>query len=200
MPELVLREFFAQPTPIVAPALLGQVLVRQLEDGTLLRGRIVETEAYHGIEDSACHGRVGRTTRTEVMYGPPGHAYVYLIYGMYDMLNISCNEDGFPGAVLIRAVEPLEGIPQMAELRGLQTPTKNLTNGPGKLCRAMAITRALHGWDMTTGEMLWVEKDKAVPESEIVATPRINIDYAQEVDRTRLWRFYERGNKWVSRK
>lgn len=192
------REFYARYTPKVARDLLGQTLVRQLEDGTRLRGRIVETEAYHGMTDSACHAHVGRTPRTNLMFEVAGHAYVYLIYGMYDMLNIVTMEAGFPAAVLIRAIEPLEGIERMQVLRG-KVRGRNLTNGPGKVCRAMAITRTLKGEDMTCSELLWVEQGGEIADSEVVTSPRIGIDYAAPEDVARHWRYYERGNLWVSK-
>ncbi len=192
------REFYARYTPEVARALLGQILVRQLEDGSQLRGRIVETEAYHGMADSACHAHVGRTPRTNLMFEAAGHAYVYLIYGMYDMLNIVTMEAGFPAAVLIRAVEPVAGIEQMQALRG-NAKGRNLTNGPGKVCRAMAITRVLKGEDMTRSERLWVEHGAIVAEEQMATSPRIGIDYATPEDVARHWRYYERGNLWVSK-
>lgn len=192
------REFYARYTPDVARELLGQWLVRQLEDGTELRGRIVETEAYHGMTDSACHAHVGRTPRTNLMFEAAGHAYIYLIYGMYDMLNIVTMEAGFPAAVLIRAVEPVAGIEQMQNLRG-KVRGRNLTNGPGKLCRAMAITRLLKGEDMTRSALLWVEAGEAIPDEQVATSPRIGIDYATPEDVARHWRYYERGNLWLSK-
>lgn len=192
------RDFYTRYTPDVARDLLGQLLVRQLADGVQLRGRIVETEAYHGTGDSACHAHVGRTPRTNLMFEKAGHAYVYLIYGMYDMLNIVTMEEGFPAAVLIRAIEPVEGIEQMQALRG-NVRGRNLTNGPGKVCRAMAITRSLKGEDMTRSALLWVERGDGVANSEVVTSPRIGIDYATPEDVARHWRYHERGNLWVSK-
>ncbi len=193
------REFYARYTPTVARELLGHLLVRKLPTGETLCGRIVETEAYHGTEDSACHAHLGRTSRTNIMFGEAGYAYVYLIYGMYDMLNIVTETVGFPAAVLVRAVEPLEGMELMQLNRG-NVRGKNLTNGPGKLCRAMAITRALKGEDMVNGDVLWVEAGETVPDDQIVTAPRVGIDYATPEDVARPWRFYERGNLWVSKK
>ena len=141
------RVFFIRPTLIVARALLGQRLVREI-DGQRLSGLIVETEAYIGFDDTASHASKGRTARTEVMFGPPGQTYVYLIYGMYHMLNLVTEPVDFPAAVLIRAIEPLEGIEFMQRHRR-QTTIANLTNGPGKLCQALAINQAFNRWDVT---------------------------------------------------
>ncbi|MCB0078514.1 MAG: DNA-3-methyladenine glycosylase [Anaerolineales bacterium] len=191
------RAFFAEAAPDVARALLGHRLMRRLPDGRLLGGRIVETEGYHGLQDSASHGRSGPTGRAAVMFGEAGRAYVYLIYGMYDMLNISTAETGMPSAVLIRAIEPLIGEAVMRELR----PVKGvaLSNGPGKLCRAMQITRALNNEDLIGSDQLWLAAGEAVAAHEVSATPRIGIDYAAPECRDRPWRFIINGNKWVSR-
>jgi DNA-3-methyladenine glycosylase len=127
------REFYARDTLTVARELLGQRLVRVMEDGQRLAGIIVETEAYIGEEDQACHASHGRTPRNAVMYGPAGFAYIYFIYGMYYCLNVVTEQEGFPAAVLIRAIEPTEGIPRMQAYRQGR-PLHELTNGPGKLC------------------------------------------------------------------
>ncbi len=180
--------------------MLGTVLVRRLPTGEELRGKIVETEAYHGHDDSASHARSGPDGRAAIMFGEAGHAYVYLIYGMYDMLNISTSVEGFPAAVLVRAVEPLEGVETMRHLRPIKTQQlKTLTNGPGKLCQAFAITRSLNGEDLTTSEALWIERGEAVPDEHVATSPRIGIDYAAPEHRERPWRFFVEGNNWVSR-
>lgn len=191
------QEFFARPTLTVARDLLGRRLVRTI-DGQRLSGIIVETEAYVGPHDTACHASKGRTSRTEVMFGSPGRAYVYIIYGMYHMLNLVTEAEGFPAAVLIRALEPTEGLEQMQRHRGLARG-KNLTNGPGKLCRALAIDLALNRWPLTTGEKLWVEIGTAIPDETVAAGPRVGIDYATAQDRTAPWRFWLRHNPFVSR-
>lgn len=191
------RAFFEPEAPHVARALLGQRLMRRLLDGTLLSGRIVETEAYHGLEDSASHGRSGPNGRAWVMFGPAGYAYIYLIYGMYDMLNISTGDDGLPSAVLVRAVEPLAGVARMLQLRPV--PKRNLTNGPGKLCQAFAISRDLNGIDMVTSDDIWIAPGLPVEDEEVAATPRIGIDYADPEHLERPWRFIVKGNRWVSR-
>lgn len=192
------RAFFARSTVEVARDLLGRLLVRRLPDGVELRGRIVETEAYRGEGDTASHASRGRTPRNAVMFGPPGHAYVYLIYGMYHCLNIVTEPEGTAGAVLIRAVEPVSGLERMKALRPVKRLV-DLTNGPGKLCQAFAIDRSLNGTDCVEGQELWVEAGQPVDETQVGRSPRVGIEYADEKDRTALWRFFVKGNPWVSR-
>jgi len=180
------RKFYHQDTLLVARELLGKKLVRQI-NGVKLSGMIVETEAYCGREDSACHAHRGKTQRNEVMFGNPGHAYVYFTYGMHYMLNLVTEEEENPCAVLIRAIVPLDGIEEMETRRKIKGAS--LTNGPAKLCQALSIDKSLNGWDLTTGEELWVEDYKKIPESEIITTPRIGIDYAHQKHREALWRF-----------
>jgi len=191
------RTWFAQPTLTVARALLGQRLVREV-DGQRLDGLIVETEAYIGPDDSANHARKGRTRRTEVMFGSPGYAYIYLIYGMHFMLNIVTEPAGVPAAVLIRAVEPQSGLDLMRRRRPAG-PGRNLTNGPGKLCQALAIDRALHGWDLTLGQALWVEAANPLPDTAIATGPRVGIGYARPADQAAPWRWWIRDNRFVSK-
>lgn len=174
MPRKVLpRRYFARPTLEVARDLLGKYLLRHDGDGTRRAGRIVEVEAYIGGEDLACHASKGRTKRTEVMFGPPGLAYVYLIYGMYHCLNVVTEKEGFPAAVLIRAIET-DG---------------RLINGPGKLCRDFAIDRR-HNWhDLTSGQILWIEdRGERWPDSSIITGPRVGVDYAGAWAK-KPWRF-----------
>ena len=190
------QSFFARPAPELALALLGQLLVRQLPNGTCLKARIVETEAYQGMDDTACHARMGRTERNAVMFGQAGHAYVYLIYGMYDMLNLVCDQEGVPAAVLIRAVEPVEGIAELERVRGVRGPS--LTNGPGRLCRALQLDRSLNGASLVSGPHLWLEPGPPLEASQIERSPRVGIDYAEPAHRNLLWRFFERGSRWVS--
>ena len=179
--------FFARDTVSVARDLLGRRLVRRL-DGERLSGIIVETEAYVGEQDTACHASRGCTPRTRVMYGPPGHYYVYLIYGMYHMLNIVTAREGEPEAVLLRALVPVEGVARMqANRKG--APLRQLANGPGKLCQALAIDRALNGLSVES-DRLWLEEGVAVPPERILTSPRVGIDYASEEDRQRHWRFH----------
>jgi DNA-3-methyladenine glycosylase len=197
---IIQQDFFARPTLAVARALLGQRLVREIE-GQRLSGLIVETEAYVGPDDSASHASRGRTSRTEVMFGPPGQTYVYLVYGMHYMLNLVTEAEGFPAAVLIRALEPVEGIEMMrANRRSVnQANPLNLMNGPAKLCQALNIDKRLNNWDVTLGQKMWLEPGEPIPETEIAAGPRIGIDYAQPKDRTAPWRFWVKGNRFVSK-
>ena len=174
------RRFYARPCLQVARELLGCYLVHG-ERG----GRIVEVEAYVHEEDLACHARAGRTRRTATLYGPPGHAYVFLVYGMHHCFNVVCEAEGSPAAVLIRALEPLP-------------PLDGGTDGPGKLCRALAINRAHDGADLVDGALLSVERrnQKSV---RIVATPRIGVDYAGAWAR-KPWRFVDADSPWLSKK
>ncbi|MCL2569392.1 MAG: DNA-3-methyladenine glycosylase [Oscillospiraceae bacterium] len=188
------RAFFEQDTVTVAKALLGQHLVRREPDGTLSQGRIVETEAYCGYRDKACHSYKGKSDRTKAMFGPSGHAYIYLIYGMYHCFNVTSGPPGEPEAVLIRALEPLDGLPQMESRRGMNK-LRQLCSGPGKLCIAMDIHKAHYGTDLLAGGDLYLAA--APPPAEITASKRINIGYAEEaVDF--LWRFSVAGSSFVS--
>jgi len=196
---IINQNFYAQPTLTVARELLGQRLVREV-DGQRLSAQIVETEAYIGPTDTACHASKGRTPRTEVMFGPPGRAYVYLVYGMHSMLNLVTEAENFPAAVLIRAAVPVEGIDMMRVNRHLENPKpEKFTNGPGKLCQALAIDRTLNNWDVTLGQILWIERDASIPDDLIVTGPRIGIDYAEPKDRAAPWRFWLEGSEFVSK-
>ncbi|MDD4091460.1 MAG: DNA-3-methyladenine glycosylase [Smithellaceae bacterium] len=186
------RDFYARPTITVARELLGKKLVRQI-NGAKLSGIIVETEAYCGRADSACHAHRGKTPRNAVMFGRAGVAYVYFTYGMHYMLNLVTEEEGNPCAVLVRSLLPLSGQDEMQARR--KRHGKELTNGPAKLCQAMAIDKSLNGWDLTRGKHLWVENYQSVPARDIVSTPRIGIDYAGEKDRKAPWRFLIRSVK-----
>ena len=195
------REFFACDTLAVARDLLGQRLVRVL-DGERLSGRIVECEAYIGQGDTACHASRGRTPRNEVMFGPPGFAYVYFVYGMHWMLNVVTEEEGFPAAVLLRAVQPLEGVETMRVLRqakGRPRTDRELTSGPARLTQALAIDKAFNGADMVLGEGLWFEAGDSVSDEQIERGPRVGVSYAAEKDRLAPWRFWVRENGYVSR-
>lgn len=176
------RAFFARPADVVARRLLGCRLVRLSDDGVRLSGVIVETEAYLGPEDAAAHSFGGRrTTRTEPMYMRPGTSYVYFTYGMHFCMNISTAREGVPHAVLLRALEPIEGLEQMARRRsrsGKQVSPKELCSGPAKLCQALAIDRGLNAVDLVTSPSLWVEYDRQLSDSQVENTPRIGIDYA----------------------
>jgi DNA-3-methyladenine glycosylase len=170
--------FYARETELVARELLGAVL-QCTARGTRCRGRIVETEAYTGEEDLACHAAAGRTARTEVLYGPPGRAYVYFIYGMHWCVNAVTRRAGMPSAVLIRAVEPLEGIEAMRRRRHGR-PDAELTNGPGKLCEAFGITGPAHHGASLISSALRIYPGDAVPDSDVEVTPRIGIVKAAE--------------------
>ncbi len=197
---ILTRDFFSRPTLTVTRELLGQRLVREL-NGQRLSGLIVETEAYIGPDDSASHAyRKRNSNRAGVMFGPPGQSYVYFIYGMHFMLNIVTEAEGFPAAVLIRAIEPQAGAAAMQANRRLASAGPLLTNGPAKLCQALRIDKTLNNWDLTQGQTLWLEPAPPVPANAIAAGPRVGIDYAQPADRAAPWRFWLRGNKFVSKK
>lgn len=180
------QDFYNRDTIQVAKDLLGKKLVRRPK-GRILSGMVVETEAYLSRSDSASHASRGQTPRNSVMFGPAGRAYVYFIYGMHYMFNIVTEEKGSPGAILIRAVDPLDGLNQM-QVRRKKTG-RDLTNGPAKLCQAMAIDKSLNGWDLTCGKTLWLEDYKAIPDACVFSGPRIGIDYADPKDRQADLRF-----------
>jgi DNA-3-methyladenine glycosylase len=162
-------------------------------------GRIVEAEAYRGPEDRAAHSFGGRRTpRTEVMFGPPGYAYVFLVYGLHWHFNIVTTASGAPHAVLIRAVEPLAGVELMAQRRGLPPAHRDLTNGPGKLCMAFGIDRAAYGADLTEAPLFLYDSAGRPARPRIARSPRIGVDYAGEWA-ARPWRFYDRDSPCVSR-
>lgn len=177
------RDFYARDTRTVARALLGKVLVHQ-DGGVRRAARIVETEAYHGPDDRASHARAGPTPRAAIMFGPPGFAYVYLIYGTSHCMNVVTGPEGFPSAVLLRAAEPLEGC-------------LHSTRGPGNLCRALAIRREHDNGRDLLGDDLYVE-DAPPPIERVVAAPRVNVHYAGEWA-GRPWRFALAASPWVSR-
>lgn len=171
-PSVLSRAYFSRATLDVARSLIGKYLVRDNGEG-LIAGRIVEVEAYVGSEDKACHASKGRTQRTDVLFGPPGVAYVYLIYGMYHCLNVVTEQEDFPAAVLIRAVE-VDG---------------RLIDGPGRLCRELGIDRTLNRLDLTRREALWFEdRGNSPPDKTIREYPRIGVDYAGEWAH-KPWRF-----------
>jgi DNA-3-methyladenine glycosylase len=176
------RDFFERQPDAVARAVLGKLLVRRTSDA-LLAGRIVEVEAYFGDDDPAAHAAAGRTARNAVLFGPPGHAYVYFIYGMHSCLNISCEPAGHAGSVLVRALEPLQGLTQMAAWRGLapHAPPRLLTSGPGRLCQAFGITRTTHnGIDLLSEDSDLQLRDDGCETPRILTTPRIGISKAAE--------------------
>jgi len=184
------RDFYNRPTLRVARGLIGTRLVRML-DGVKLVGLITETEAYISQKDLACHAKAGLTPRTVVMFGEPGHAYVYFTYGNHWMLNVVTEREGFPAAVLIRAIQPIEGVGVMHERRNGRD-----TYGPGKLCQAMGITKSENGVDLTerTGG-LWIEAGIKVPNSLVTKGPRVGLNNTPEPWLSKPWRFLVKGWK-----
>jgi DNA-3-methyladenine glycosylase len=188
------REFYARPVLTVAKACIGKLLVHRTKQGLTI-GRIVETEAYRGPEDRAAHSFGGRrTARTEVMFGPPGHAYVFFVYGMHYQFNIVTTRAGAPHAVLVRAVEPVLGIEWMAKRRNLPETSRDLSNGPGKLCQALAIDKQAYGADLCGSELFLAEG----PRIRSASSPRIGIDYAGDWAQ-KPWRFFDPKSRYVSR-
>jgi len=212
------REFFTAPALQAARRLLGCRLVRLDEGacqesgarryqgasevrgaresrGARLAGIIIETEAYRGEEDQGCHARAGRTPRTEVMYGPPGHAYVYFTYGMHWMLNFVVEAEGYPAAVLIRAIHPEEGLEVIASRRN-HLPPKQWTNGPAKICQALRIDGRLNGVDLCApGAELFVEAPlggSPIPDERVASGPRVGLNNVPEPWRSIPWRFQAR--------
>jgi DNA-3-methyladenine glycosylase len=181
------RQFYARETLAVAGALLGKKLVRKYS-GNILSGLICEIEAYLGSGDSASHAFKGKTPRNTVMFGGAGRAYVYFVYGMHYLLNVVTEEEENPCAILIRAIVPLDGIEYMQLNRGRSG--KDLSNGPAKLCQALAIDKSLNGWDLTAGKKLWMEDRPSIPGRFIKRGPRIGIDYARPADRRAARRFW----------
>ena len=198
-PAKLSREFYTRSdTLLVARELLGKRLVVPAWDGTRVSGLIVETEAYVGPEDKASHAYGNRrTARTETMFGPGGTAYVYFIYGMYYQFNVVTNEETIPHAVLIRALEPDEGLEWMRRRRPAKND-ENLTNGPGKLCQALGIDRSYNKADLL-GDRVWIEEaGKKIKPTEIASGTRIGISYAEEYVH-KEWRFWLKDNPYASR-
>ncbi len=201
------RAWFERDPVALAIALLGQHVVREVE-GVLRVGRIVETEAYAGTDDRASHARAGRTRRTAPMFGPAGHAYVYLVYGLHHCLNVVAETDGVPGAVLIRALEPVMGVDRMRHERrapspvgGRQVAETRLLAGPALVCAGLSIDRSLDGHDLTTGHSLWVSQGAPgdLPVAAILRGPRVGVAYAGPGWADRLWRFGLAGSRSLSR-
>ena len=169
--------FYDRDPAVVARELLGCVL-RVVQDDAAVSGRIIETEAYLGPHDAACHAVAGRTARTWHLFGPPGTAYVYFVYGMHWCVNAVTREEGFGSAVLIRALEPLEGIEHMRERRPKARGDAQLCDGPGKLCAALGIDRAMDGLRLTGGSAITIHNGVAVPDSRVLIGPRVGISKA----------------------
>lgn len=181
----------------VAKQLLGKILCTNI-DGKLTKSKIVETEAYSGNNDKACHANnQHKTKRNQVMFEAGGHAYVYLCYGIHHLFNVVTNKQGSADAVLIRAVEPTEGVEYMLKRRNMRKIEKRLTSGPGVLSQALGIQTNLYGTALNS-ETVWVEEGENVCDDKIVSSTRIGVDYAEE-DALKPWRFYIKENAWVSR-
>jgi DNA-3-methyladenine glycosylase len=194
IPTPLPRSFYEGRVLAVARAMIGKVLVHVLPEG-VVAGRIVECEAYRGPADRAAHSAGGRrTARTEVMFGPPGHAYLFLLYGMHWAFNVVVGPEGHPHAILVRAVEPVLGAARMAARRGVDAGSVRLTNGPGKVCAALGLDAAAYGVDLC-GPQLFLAEGEA--RAGIGRSARINVDYAGAWAQ-KPWRFYERGNRYVS--
>lgn len=191
--ERLLPEFFSRDTATVAKDLLGKELVRKFDDRRL-RGKVVETEAYYGEGDPPSHASNGRTPRSEIMWGRPGLVYVYLVYGIHMMFNVVTEPENNPGAVLFRAVEPLEGVDFMAETRGVEKE-EELTNGPGKLTEAFRIGKEENGLDLTESDELGLVDRSGGEDPEVVQATRIGVSEGKEKE----LRFYLKGNRFVSR-
>ncbi|HML23643.1 MAG TPA: DNA-3-methyladenine glycosylase [Aggregatilinea sp.] len=197
MPILT-REFYTRPATTVARELLGALLVREI-DGQRVSGLIVETEAYTGLDDMASHGRKRRTPRNTVMYGAPGHAYVYFTYGMHWLLNAVCEPEDQPAAVLLRAIDPQEGQTIMAANRPGRPP-REWTSGPARLAKALAVARDQNGLDLTDqGGGLWIEAGSPVPDEQMRTGPRIGLGSVVEPWLSMPWRFWIADNPFVSR-
>lgn len=195
------REFYQRTALEVGKDLLGLILVHETKEG-ITKGRIVETEAYMGVVDKASHSYGNRkSVRTQIQYKEGGFAYIYLIYGMYSCMNVVCNKEDIPEAVLIRGLEPIEGIELMKKRRNTER-ILNLCSGPGKLCEAMGITREQYGMDLC-GSRLYIEKGDFIrdkdEETQIEQSKRINIDYAEEA-KDYEWRFTIKNNKFISKR
>ena len=192
------RSFYARPTRQLAQALLGCRLVHQF-DGQRLAGIIVEVEVYIGENDLACHARFGRTPRNAVMYERPGLAYVYFTYGMHWMLNVVSEEENFPAAVLIRALEPQEGIDVMLQHRLVSGPIE-LCRGPAKLTQALRIDQALNGVDLCNGRSdLWIETGVPVPARSVERGARVGLFNTPEPWKSKPWRYWVKNNPYVSK-
>lgn len=204
---MIKKNFYNQKTIKVARELLDKFLVRKIGK-KIISGKIVETEAYVGPNDLASHASRGKTARTAPMFGPPGHAYIYLVYGLNFCFNIVTERKNYPAAVLVRALEPAEGINLMRrhrpslknkKLNSQFSIIKHLTNGPGKLCQALKIDKSLNNFDLTKNTLWLEDRGLKIKPSEIVAAKRIGVDYAGQY-KNKPWRFYIQGNGFVSKR
>jgi DNA-3-methyladenine glycosylase len=193
------RSFYLQDTVKAARDCLGKILLTETVEG-ITAGRIVEAEAYVGKTDKACHSyNYRRTPRTEIMFAQGGYAYIFMVH-THNQFCFSTNEVGEPDAVLVRAIEPLEGIDLMKKRREIEDPLKRLGNGPGITCKSLHITKMLYGHDLTLGNKIWLSDDgTSYDNKEIIATKRVGIDYAEE-SKDLPWRFYLKGSPFISKK
>lgn len=228
MANILPQPFYNRPTKTVALGLLGKILCRKIGN-KIIRGKIVEAEAYLGAKDLACHTSKGKTQKNEVMFGPAGRAYVYFIYGMYHCFNIVTEKENNPCAVLIRALEPINEIKKLRNCDinssisqypnfPISVPSvisennknkfnkifrgksmHNILNGPAKLCREFQIDKSLNGWDLTLGKKLWIENGEKIKISKIKKAKRIGVDYAG-IWKDKLLRFYIKDSKFVSKR
>jgi len=196
----LLRNFYTQPTLKVAKDLLGKLIVRKTGKKKIV-GIIVETEAYIGPEDKASHaygGKITRRNRAEYLIG--GHIYIYLVYGMYWQLNISTSDEGEPECILLRALEPIDTDKKSSKFNVLSSKVAVMPNGPGKLCQYLKVDKSFYGEDVTKSKRIWLlDNNRKFKKSEIAVVPRIGIDYAAEWAK-KPWRFYIKGNPFVSKK
>jgi len=191
------RAFFARDTRLVARDLLGQVMVRLMADGARLAGRIVEVEAYRP-DDAASHSFRGRTLRTQPMFGEAGHLYVYLIYGMHFCANIVTEAEDVGAAVLLRALEPIEGIEHMRQNYGRVLPDRDLCRGPGRLCKALLINRSDNGHDLAQPHgRLFIEHGSPIPDEQVITSPRIGVT-GDDLARSVAWRWTIKDSQFVS--
>jgi len=190
MKNILPNSFYNRPTKDVAQDLLGKFLCRKIGN-KIIKGKIVEVEAYLGAKDLACHTSKGKTKRNEVMFGPPGRAYVYFIYGMYHCFNVVTEKEGNPCAVLIRALESI--------ICPLDKGDRGVLNGPAKLCREFQIGKNLNGWNLTVRKKLWIENGEKIKPGQIKKSPRVGVDYAG-IWKDKLLRFYIKDNKFISKK
>lgn len=225
MTNILPKSFYDRPTKIVARQLLGKFLCRE-KGNKIIKGKIIEVEAYLGEKDLACHTSKGKTPRNEVMFGPAGHAYIYFIYGMYHCFNVVTEKKESPCAVLIRALEPQNEIRKLrnydinfrvSEFPSFDRSTisenkinklnknlhdksmYNILNGPAKLCREFHIDKKLNGWDLTSGKKLWIEDGETIEPNQIKKSKRIGVDYAGKW-KDKLLRFYIKDNGYISKK
>jgi DNA-3-methyladenine glycosylase len=185
--------FYSRDTLCVARNLLGKFFIRKIDDKYLV-GKIVEAEAYHEVGDPSCHAHRGKTARNAVMFGPPGHLYVYFTYGMHYCMNVVTEVEGVAAAVLIRAIEPLAGIDVMQKNRGEKIPEKNLCNGPAKLCQAFGITKLQNGHSLQSKD-IYISNGETILDADIAFTTRIGISKGIDLP----WRFYIKNNRFVSK-